>query len=77
MIAYQSALKPILPTYGEVHRSGVAESVSVYSVHHCILNAMKDVVIIGGGPAGLSAAVYTARAGQETLVLDKGGGTTR
>jgi thioredoxin reductase (NADPH) len=25
----------------------------------------------------LSAAIYTARAGQETLVLDKGGGTTR
>ncbi|MDY6775477.1 MAG: NAD(P)/FAD-dependent oxidoreductase [Halobacteria archaeon] len=37
----------------------------------------KDVIIIGGGPAGLSAAVYTARAEQETLVIDKGDGTTR
>lgn len=38
---------------------------------------MLDVAIIGGGPAGLSAAVYTARADQETLVFDKGGGTTQ
>lgn len=38
---------------------------------------MADVIIIGGGPAGASAAIYTARAGQETLVFDKGGGTTR
>ncbi len=38
---------------------------------------MADVIIIGGGPAGASAAIYTARADQETLVFDKGGGTTR
>jgi thioredoxin reductase (NADPH) len=38
---------------------------------------MADVAIIGGGPAGLSAAIYTARADRETLVFDNGGGTTR
>ena len=31
-----------------------------------------DVIIIGGGPAGASAAIYTARAGLSTLVIDKG-----
>jgi thioredoxin reductase (NADPH) len=30
-----------------------------------------DVVIIGGGPGGASAAVYTARASLSTLVIDK------
>jgi len=31
-----------------------------------------DVIIIGGGPAGASAAIYTARSDLKTLVLDKG-----
>ena len=31
-----------------------------------------DVVIIGGGPAGSSAAIYAARAKLSTLVIDKG-----
>lgn len=30
-----------------------------------------DVIIIGGGPAGASAAIYTARAELRTLVIDK------
>ena len=32
----------------------------------------KNVVIIGGGPAGISAALYTARAGIDTLVIENG-----
>jgi thioredoxin reductase (NADPH) len=31
-----------------------------------------DVVIIGGGPGGASAAIYAARARLKTLVIDKG-----
>jgi thioredoxin reductase len=32
----------------------------------------RDVLIVGGGVAGLSAAIYTARAGLETLVVSEG-----
>ncbi len=32
---------------------------------------MYDVIIIGGGPAGLSAAIYAGRGGMKTLVIEK------
>ncbi len=34
---------------------------------------MHDIVIIGGGPAGLTAATYACRAGKSVLVLEKSG----
>lgn len=35
---------------------------------------MKEIIIIGSGPAGISAALYTARAGIKTTVISKGYG---
>ena len=34
---------------------------------------MHDIIIIGGGPAGLTAAVYALRAGKTVLVIEKNG----
>ncbi|HAM39667.1 MAG: thioredoxin-disulfide reductase [Elusimicrobia bacterium RIFOXYC2_FULL_34_12] len=34
---------------------------------------MYDVIIVGGGPAGLSAGIYTARAKLKTLLIDNYG----
>ena len=32
---------------------------------------MYDVIIIGGGPAGITAGIYCARANLKTLILEK------
>lgn len=33
-----------------------------------------EVAVVGGGPAGLTTALYTTRLGHKTIVIDKGGG---
>jgi len=33
-----------------------------------------DVAVVGGGPAGLTGALYTTRLGMDTLVVNRGGG---
>ncbi|RUS45323.1 NAD(P)/FAD-dependent oxidoreductase [Cohnella sp. AR92] len=38
---------------------------------------MYDVVIIGAGPAGSSAAIFTSKAGKKTLVIDSDQSVTR
>ena len=38
---------------------------------------MSNIVIVGSGPAGVSAALYAVRAGVQTTVLTKGSGRWR
>lgn len=36
------------------------------------MSSEYDVVVVGGGPAGAAAGVFTARSGLDTLILDRG-----
>lgn len=36
------------------------------------MDAVYDLIIVGGGPAGLSAAIYAGRSERRTLLLEKG-----
>lgn len=38
---------------------------------------MYDIAIVGAGPAGASAAIFTAKAGKKTVVFDNDKGMTR
>lgn len=38
---------------------------------------MYEIAIIGGGPAGASAGIYTAKAGKKTLIIDNGKSVTK
>ncbi|WP_010277060.1 FAD-dependent oxidoreductase [Paenibacillus senegalensis] len=38
---------------------------------------MYDIAIIGAGPAGASAAIFTAKAGKKTVVIDNDKGLTK
>ena len=37
------------------------------------MEKIYDVIIVGGGPAGLTAGLYTGRAKLSTLIIEKSG----
>lgn len=36
------------------------------------MDSIYDLIIVGGGPAGLSAAIYAGRSERQTLLFEKG-----
>jgi thioredoxin reductase (NADPH) len=50
-----------------------AELAAKLGIQTTAKNRFYDLIIVGSGPAGLTAALYAAREGIETLVIERGG----
>jgi thioredoxin reductase (NADPH) len=62
---------PVVDCHGEILiQPGITELAHATHIWQCFYDTTVDLVIIGAGPAGMTAAVYSASEGLSTLVLD-------
>jgi thioredoxin reductase (NADPH) len=66
------SLLPVLVTYtGQVLVNPANDEVSAVFGLGALPDTMVDIAVVGAGPAGLSAAVYTASEGRSTVLLER------
>ncbi len=66
-------LPNIVPSNNFICKSGISYGILTENIMERKCGTMYDLIIIGGGPAGLSAAVYAARAELKFIVIEASG----